>query len=395
MTRGDLPCLALCTEYPLSDKGGVSVVVRELVEGLAGDFKVVLVSPDRPDAQDFSREFPGLKSHIPFQLGSLPPSPAYSRIAIDLASRLQSEGVGIAHFHCGGIFGWGNRWPGPSIPEHFSKRGIKTLWTNHSTELPERAFAAAGRPKWISDSLAPVGRMGKIRQTRAVDLEIAVSAHNRRFLQEFYPAGGKTIEVVYHSRLDEDLRMPAQVRQPRILAVGSINPRKGQDVLVQAFLQIASRFPEWELDLVGHDGGGGCWQEIERLKSAHPEGKRVNLLGSKDRPMELMARTSIFVQPSREEALGLALQEAVFAGCPSIGSAVGGIPEVLDEGKTGLLVPADDVAALADAMARLIPNPGLREQMGRQGRESILAKGMTRRGMIQSHGDLYHRLAVA
>lgn len=131
------------------------------------------------------------------------------------------------------------------------------------------------------------------------------------------------------------------------------------------------------------------------MKSAHPQGSRVNLLGLDDHPMDLMARASIFVQPSREEALGLALQEALFAGCPAIGSDVGGIPEVLDEGKTGLLVPVADVAVLADALARLIADRELREKFGREGRESILGKGMTRRGMIRAHGELYRRLAGA
>lgn len=383
--------IALCLEYPIADRGGVSVLVAELIAALTSDFSILLVSPEASEGVLSGTIGSHLAGHLSFQLMSLPPSPGYFKQAEAFAGRL--HGVDLAHFHCGGTFGWGNRWPAASIPEFCSRKGIKTVWTNHLTDPPRRAFAAGGRAKWISDAMAPVGRLGKIRQTRASDVEIAVSDHDRGYLDSRYPAG-KQRRHIYHSRLEESPAQQAE-REPLVLAVGHVAYRKGQDVLVRAFLELAGDNPQWTLEIAGHDSGDGCWQEIESLCAKHPHGSRVKLLGAHPSPAELMARASIFVQPSLEEALGLALQEAIFHGCPAVGSRVGGIPEVIDEGTTGLLVEPKDPAALSSALSRLMADPTLRGEMGARGRDAIIGKGMTAPRMIEAHRGLYLELLAS
>ena len=389
MSRGSTSGrIALCSEYSLADRGGVSVLVEELILGLGNEFELWLVTPDSSEAVASHPAASHLAGHVSFQLGALPPSPRFKDEAARLADRLRSEQIRLAHFHCGGIFGWGNRWPGPSIPEVCSREGMKVMWTNHSTEPPSRAFIAPRRPRWLSNLLAPVARRGKIRQIRAIDAEIAVSGHNRHFVESHYPSG-KALHRIYHSRLDEALAVERGRQRQTILSVGHMTFRKGHDTLAGAFLKVAAGLPGWTLEFIGHDGGDGCWQAIEAMCAKHPEGSRVRLLGVHSKPGELMAEASIFVQPSREEALGLALQEAIFLGCPAIGSRVGGIPEVIDEGETGLLVPPDDVDALSEALVTLIADESLRAKMSSQGRSSIIAKGMTRRQMLDAHRSLY------
>jgi glycosyltransferase involved in cell wall biosynthesis len=387
--RDPLPTVALCTEYPIANGGGVSVIVDQIAAGLREEFRLLLVSPD-PEGSIVSAARPSpFSAHIPFQLRALPPSPLFWKQARELACRLKEEHTAIAHFHCGGTFGWGNRWPGPSIPEICGNQGIRTLWTNHLTALPDRVYSGGNRPGWLGKLLAPVARAGKSRQMEAVDVEIAVSDHDAAFIRRHYGRGRHRLERIYHSRLEKPPEAQPGGRQPVVLAVGHIAFRKGQDVLVRAFLEIAGRFPGWRLALAGPDGGGGCWQEIERLAAEHPHGDRVELLGSCAHPMELMRRASIFVQPSLEEALGLALQEAVFSGCPSIGSRTGGIPEVIEEGRTGILVPPGDAGALAVALSCLVQDEDLRRLMSRNGEASIVCKGMVRDGMIAAHRKLY------
>ncbi|WP_052573638.1 glycosyltransferase family 4 protein [Haloferula sp. BvORR071] len=385
---GEKKAIALCLEYPIADRGGVSVLVQELVAGLSEDFAIRLVSPEPSEGVLASKIGAQLAGHLSFQLMSVPPSPSYFKQARAFAEQLGD--VRLVHFHCGGTFGWGNRCPAPSIPEYCSKAGLKTVWTNHLTDPPRRAFASVGRAPWISDLAAPIGKLGKIRQTRATDAEIAVSEHDRDYLDSQYPADQQRRRI-YHSRLEES-PAPGTEREPLILAVGHVAYRKGQDVLVRAFLNIAGTAPGWTLEIAGHDGGDGCWQEIESLCANHPQGSRVKLLGAHPRPAELMGRASIFVQPSLEEALGLALQEAIFLGCPAIGSRVGGIPEVIDEGETGLLIEPKNVAALSAALSRLLVDAALRGQMGARGRDAILGKGMTRQRMIEAHRSLYLEL---
>jgi len=107
-----------------------------------------------------------------------------------------------------------------------------------------------------------------------------------------------------------------------------------------------------------------------------------------------MAEASIFVQPSLEEALGLALQEAIYHGCPAIGTRVGGIPEVIDDGVTGLLVPPGCVASLSQALDRMMSDPHLQQSLGSEGRHSIVAKGMLHETMLLRHRVLYSEVLV-
>jgi glycosyltransferase involved in cell wall biosynthesis len=391
-SRDPLPTVALCTEYPVAQGGGVGVIVEELAAGLRDEFRLLLVSPDPEGAVATASGSSPFSAHLSFQLAALPPSPAYRRQSQELVRRLKVENTAIAHFHCGGTFGWGNRWPGLSIPELCSRQGIRAVWTNHLTALPDRVYAPPGRPAWLGKLLSPLARAGKARQMAAVDWEIAVSDHDLDFFRREYRCDGVRLKRIYHSRLEKQPEPSPGNRLPIVLAVGHLAFRKGQDVLVRAFLRIASRFPEWRLIVAGPDGGGGCLQEIERQIGSHPEGHRIELAGACSHPMELMAKASIFVQPSLEEALGLALQEALFCGCPAIGSRTGGIPEVIEEGRTGLLVPPGDSAALATALASLIENEAMRGEMSRQGQVSIAAKGMVRKGMMDAHRKLYMEL---
>lgn len=385
--------IAICTEYGLSLRGGVSVLVEELIRGLGGDFEVWLVSPDSEEEVSSHSVGSLLAGHIQFHLSTSPPSSEFREQAVGLVRQLQEKKISLVHFHCGGTFGWGNRWMGPSIPEFCAREGIKVIWTGHSTQSSHRAFIAKGRPRWMSMLVTPVALLGKIRQIRAVDAEIAVSDYDRRFVKSHYPSG-KAIHRIYHSRLGNESR-ERKMDSKVILSVGHITFRKGHDVLAKAFLKAASQLPDCTLDFLGHDGGDGCWQAIEAFCAEHPDGSRIRLLGEHPVPAERMLEASIFVQPSREEALGLALQEAIYLGCAAIGSKVGGIPEVIQEGETGLLVPPEDPDSLADALIRLASDQPLRREMSKRGRDAILAKGMTAPRMVEAHRKLYLELLAS
>jgi glycosyltransferase involved in cell wall biosynthesis len=126
--------------------------------------------------------------------------------------------------------------------------------------------------------------------------------------------------------------------------------------------------------------------------SGHPAQPRIHLLGAHHHPLELMAQASVFVQPSLEEALGLALQEAIFQGCPAVGTRIGGIPEVIDEGRTGLLVAPASVKEMVTALASLMFDETMRAKMGGTGRDAIARKGMLKSAMIENHRALYLEL---
>jgi glycosyltransferase involved in cell wall biosynthesis len=91
--------------------------------------------------------------------------------------------------------------------------------------------------------------------------------------------------------------------------------------------------------------------------------ERIMLLGARDDATELMAAADLLVLPSWREGLPNVVLEAMQAGCPVVATRVGGIPEAVDDGATGLLVPRDDDAALAAALARLEGDPALRARL--------------------------------
>ncbi len=153
-----------------------------------------------------------------------------------------------------------------------------------------------------------------------------------------------------------------------LLCVASFVPLKGQDVLLRAFAEVRRRHPA--LDLL-FAGGGRTRPRCESLcRQLGLEGA-VRFLGVRPagEVRRLLAGAEIVIAPSRWEAFGLVLLEAMAAGRPVIASRVGGVPEVVEDFETGLLVPPDDPSALADAIGRLLDDATLGARLGRCGRE--------------------------
>jgi glycosyltransferase involved in cell wall biosynthesis len=159
------------------------------------------------------------------------------------------------------------------------------------------------------------------------------------------------------TRPDRDL-FPALDR-PRIGYVGRLAPQKRADRLVEAFGRM--RAPA-ALVLVG-DGPDRAL--VRRLSATSPARERITEVGFVDHATvpAVMASLDVLVLPSAYEEMGSVLIEAMAAGLPVVASAVGGIPEVVRHGETGLLVPPDDVDALAAALDRLVGDPDLRSRL--------------------------------
>jgi glycosyltransferase involved in cell wall biosynthesis len=254
-------------------------------------------------------------------------------------------------------------------------------------------YCGPQKPFWFKALLLPPAWLGKMRQLRHVRREITVSQHNFQQLRHWYfPFRGKFVQI-YHSRLGGK---PGQLQNPKrgkiILNAGHIAWRKGQVVLAEAFAQIAPRHPEWILQLAGHDADGVSVQQIRQIIGERRLEGRIVLLGERTDALDLMSRAAIYVQPSFQEALGLALQEAMFAGCACVGSRAGGIPELIQENKTGLLFEPGNVPQLAAALEALIVDEARRENFGRAAAASIQERGMTAEQMVENHLRLYESI---
>jgi glycosyltransferase involved in cell wall biosynthesis len=117
----------------------------------------------------------------------------------------------------------------------------------------------------------------------------------------------------------------------------------------------------------------------------------LHFLGHREDVRDLLSVYDIFVLPSLSEGMPLALLEAMAAGVPAVATRVGGVSEVIENGKTGLLVPPGDSRALADGIATLLENPALATELGEAARQVAVSRFSLER-MVRAYQDIYAEL---
>ena len=153
-----------------------------------------------------------------------------------------------------------------------------------------------------------------------------------------------------------------------VLQVAALAPHKSQRDLLAAARAVIDRRPE---ALVWIAGEGALRDELERQHEKLRLGDRVRLLGFRDDVPDLLRAADLFCVSSYLEGMGTATLDAMAAGLPVVATRVGGIPEIVENGVTGLLVPRRDPAALAEAILTLADQPALRRAMGDRARERV------------------------
>lgn len=156
--------------------------------------------------------------------------------------------------------------------------------------------------------------------------------------------------------------------------VAVMRAEKGHGDLIDAFQRLSTTFPNAHLVLVGEGQplAGRLRAQAEELGLA----QRVHFTGRRDDIGNVLTAFDVFALPTLREALGTVFIEAAAMGLPVIGTDVGGVPETMQAGVTGLLVPPGDPAALAGALESLLADPALRRRMGDAGRELIRGQGL-------------------
>lgn len=204
------------------------------------------------------------------------------------------------------------------------------------------------------------------------DFITACSQDTLRDLEEYRGSPfGTRGRVVYNGIELEDFKNAAPFAHPRpyILGIGRLVPQKGFDLLLQAFAQ--AQLPETDLILAG-DGTES--HNLHQLSNRLGLKNRVHFWGRADRPtaIQLFKGCDFFVLSSRHEPFGIVNIEAMAAGKAIVATRVGGVPEIVFHNQNGLLVPADDVAALAKAMETLGTDPNLKKRLATDGRERVM-----------------------
>jgi glycosyltransferase involved in cell wall biosynthesis len=170
-------------------------------------------------------------------------------------------------------------------------------------------------------------------------------------------------------------RRAFSIPAPYVLFVGRLASNKGLLDLVTAFERVARTDPELRLVLLGADGGWASRVEARARELGVAD--RVHRVGfvADDALLASAYRGAVLlVLPSEYEAFGLVLLEAMTQGTPVVASRVGGIPEIVTDGATGLLVPPHDPTSLAEAIARLRADPALARRLGEAGRTDVVPR---------------------
>lgn len=163
-------------------------------------------------------------------------------------------------------------------------------------------------------------------------------------------------------------RDPDGASDPVIGVASRLVPVKGLAHLVRAVALLKPEFPKLRLEVAG----AGCEQSaLEAQARSQGIGDRVTFVGWHRDLAPLLARWDVFALPSLDEGCPVAVLEAMAMGLPVVASAVGGLPEVVEEGRSGYLVPPADPPALARSLRILLLDPALRCAMGGAGRERV------------------------
>lgn len=175
------------------------------------------------------------------------------------------------------------------------------------------------------------------------------------------------------------------------MTVGRADRQKAFDVFVQAALNAAERALDTRFVLVGGDyTSEGDLARLKRRVEEAGAGDSIFFTGEVDDVAGMLAAADVLVLPSRWESLPYVLLEAGAMGLPVVATPVGGVPELVEEGVTGNLVPVDDAVALADAMVALAADPAKRRAMGDAMAERVrpLTVDAMARGIIEIYDEL-------
>ena len=167
-------------------------------------------------------------------------------------------------------------------------------------------------------------------------------------------------------RLQEYQPMPLQ--RPAIATVAGMYQRKGIAELIEAFAQIAADFPDAHLYLVGN---GPDREMFEAQAHSTAVSDRIHFEGFQSEPQRYLLATDIFVLASHRDPSPLVIPEAREAGCAIIASDVDGIPEALDDGQAGILVPPSDRQSLAAALSQLLSDSKMLHKWKDQAQQNL------------------------
>jgi glycosyltransferase involved in cell wall biosynthesis len=390
------------SDFPPGHGGGIATFNKDLAEGLAADGHTVHVVTRSPDINrvDFEqgvwvhRLVPGHVERTPDAVARRVPQHVWNwsatalREVARIAEHRKVDVVEAPVWDCEGIaFLLDNRWPLVT-----SLQTTLHFWLESHPEQRQKEG-------WMEEFARPMLALELELMSRS-DAVRSISAAIRRDIESAYRFKFEEdrifVQPLGMSDAGEVSSEPSVVGR-EVLFVGRLEPRKGIDVLLDAIPEVLKRYPDASFRIVGDDtlfGSAGKTYKQSFLESeagrrhspnVHFEGRLDD-----DALRAAYARCDLFVAPSRFESFGLVFLEAMRAGKPVIGCDAGGMPEIIEQGINGLVVPVDDSRALAQAIIQLLGSDEQRASMGAAGRAMFLDRFTSER-MAKGSEAIYDR----
>lgn len=223
----------------------------------------------------------------------------------------------------------------------------------------------------------------------AINIEYAPASRISTIHYGIDPAAMQRDTVEARSKLRKELGLPLHTQIVGVMC--RLIEQKGLSYGLQAFQQLTDKHPNTHLVIAGD---GVLRESLEAEAQQLGLDGLVHFLGWRSDPLQTLAGYDLLLMPSLWEGFGLVMLEAMAQGLPIIGSHVSAIPEVIENGETGLLVPPRDVPALTDALDRLLVDATLREQLGTNAGIRLRSQ-FSPDHMAARTADLYKRVTKA
>lgn len=368
---------------PSKVRGGIQAVVNNLVSGLAqfDDLEIHVVTVDFARQEDLISRSP-IQVHLKRSNQSLSQLWFYWQERQWLINTIERIKPDIVHVHGTNFYGYEARsWKFP------------TIVTIHGVLQEEARLDFRELSQWQQLYRQIKGYFNtqfELQTLAVVRSIIAISPHIKTFLKDRQT---KHIYSINNPTEEGYFKLSDRTIAGRILFAGSITVRKGILTLLQAASLLRDRAIEFELYLAGAVEQQAYAEVLQTYIRESQLESQVSFCGLLDNHQikQAFEECQILVLPSQAEVSPMVIQQAMAAGKPVVATAVGGVPYLVEDRGSGILVPYGDTEALAAALAELLSNPQLAKSMGDRGR--VLAEKNFRPEVVcQQTREVYYQI---
>lgn len=341
----------------LTSRGGMATVEKQLVDCLPREGIDVDFLSTYEDASKLRKAFVAIRAYLAFCRNV----DRYDIVHVHMASRASYERKAI-------------------FIRHASKRGKRVIIHHHGAEFGT----------WYDAELNDAKKT-EIRDVFArADGVIVLSEE----WLDWFTARGFCVDsfIVMHNAVSMPEASCSPGLHQDILFLGRLDERKSPDVLMRAAMKTLEEHPESRLVF----GGDGLLERYKALALDLGIDQRCEFLGwtTGEDKEQLFQRAGVYCLPSKNEGMPMSVLEAMAHGIPTVATPVGGVPQIIDDGGNGFIIPVDDEAALSSILCRLADSSELRSMIGNAGRKTV-KRGFNIERNVVKLAELYRRLAYS